>query len=126
MAEGREAEANEAVEEAERLFRAQRNRVQSAHAALLRAHALERVGNRSGAVSLARTAAGTFARAGMHGWAAEARWIPALDALDAGRTALLRAVLRAAQIEERGWLCCRAEQALGRHAHLVQPAQRRL
>ena len=109
---GRSQEARNALDSAEALFRAQRNAPMLAQIQLLRAA--------SGVTDEARAAAGRaariFARAGLKGWAAEARLIAATSAAASrSKTRTLREISRVAEERGRGWLQCRAERALGRH-----------
>lgn len=113
---GRLADAGSSLDDAERVFRRQRNGVQCAHVNLVRASLLCAMGRSDEAMPPARAAAAAFARAGLRGWAAEARFLLAEAELE--RVATVRAMLavaRAARQNGRGWLECRAEAALGRH-----------
>lgn len=117
-------EALDALAEADALFRTQKNRLQRAHVALIRAQLLFQMGRIEEARAEAVAAGRGFRRDRLPGWAAEARYIPAridleserLAGQEAGSRAIRRmgAVARAARLYARGWLECRAEEALAR------------
>ncbi len=109
--------ASESLDHADALFRDQNNTVRRAFVDLLRATLLTRKGATAEAMIVARRAARVFSRRKLAGWAAEARLVLALGLPDLDSLPGLRTVARTARRLNRGWLECRAEQAMGR-AHL--------
>jgi tetratricopeptide (TPR) repeat protein len=103
------------LDHAETVFRKLRNRSQEAHVHLIRAGWLQASGRSEEARPLAVQAARAFTRRRLFGWAAEARLLVAAidDAQGRDATRRLRSVSRTARQTKRGWLECRAEQALG-------------
>ena len=101
---------------AEAIFRRQNIAPQRAHLRLLRAAEAQRQGQGAEAERLAETAARLFARSGLRGWAAEAAFVACEVALISGAkpTRRLHRIRRIAQESGRGWLGCRAHNALGR------------
>lgn len=106
------------LDHAETVFRKLRNLSQEAHVRLIRAGWLHASDRKEEARPLAVQAALAFARRRLFGWAAEARLLVAAIDEAQGRDATrrLRSVSRTARQTKRGWLECRAEQALGRAA----------
>jgi tetratricopeptide (TPR) repeat protein len=110
-------EALAGLERADALFKAQRNVLQRAHVRLMRAYLLRAQDESAGACQQARSAERAFRRNGLGGWAAEARFLVAETALEAGQNAVrtMQSVIRAARRHTRGWLECQAARALGRY-----------
>ena len=117
LAAGQTADALAGLERAASLFRRQRNTMQSARVRLQRAHLLRREGQTDLARTEARRAQAALRRGGLRGWAAEAGLLLAEMNADLDRDVVrsLRHICRAAKETARGWLECRAEQALARH-----------
>ena len=116
--EGRIGEARTALDTAEAHFAAIGNAVLRAHVRLCRADLMLHAGEASAARAEANRAGRVFARAGLAGWAAEARLIaagtctgPKADSDSAAVT--LRRIAKTARETRRGWLECRSESALG-------------
>lgn len=111
----RVTEGLKSLEQAEVIFRHLRNPVQQAHVHLIRAGWLYAAGQTEKARALAVQCVPSFTRRRLFGWAAEARFLVAkIDiAQDTDGIRRMQAVTRAAQQTRRGWLECRAEQALG-------------
>ena len=118
LALGQRQEAETSLLRADRIFRRQKNALQVAHVHLIRAYLRRAEGEEDAARRHAGSAARTFARNRLMGLAAEARFLLAEMALIHGQggTRAMRNVVRAAQETARGWLECRGEHALGRHA----------
>jgi CHAT domain-containing protein len=116
-AQGQTDEALEGLRGADAHFAAQGNRPQRAYAGLLRASILASTDQAEAAREEAGPAAAVFSRAGLHGWAAEARFIPAELDLRLGKDGAdrMRRIAAVARRTLRGWLECRAEAALGRY-----------
>ncbi len=114
-AQDRTEEAFTALDRAGSIFRAQKNGLQRAYVRLRRAALFHAAGRNAETVTEAGAAARTLANGGLHGWAAEARFLAADIALRAGPEGVgpMRGVSRAARRHARFWLLCRAERALG-------------
>ncbi len=126
---GRTAEADASLLEAEAIFQAQNNRLQTASVHLARAGLLQAEGNTAERLEAARQAERGFARRHA-GYAAEARFLRveaerelarqtetateiALNEANESNLRVLRQIGRTARRTGRRWLACRVERALG-------------
>ena len=110
-------EAHKALDAAEILFQAQRNRMRQAHLRLARAELFRAKGEMENAKAEAAKAAQGFARC-HSGYAAEARFLMAEADLetnpnDEKAARALMALRKAAAQSGRRWLACRIERVLG-------------
>ena len=114
---GRTPEAKAALERAEQVFRSQKNHVQHAHVLLMQASLLRSEGNPEAAQEKLAFAERVFRLNRLTRWVAEARFLQAEMALEAGEdtTRRIQAISRTARKYADGWLECRAQQALGRY-----------
>jgi tetratricopeptide (TPR) repeat protein len=126
MISDRVDDAFAALQHADRIFRAEKNALQRAHVRLIRANMLQAIGCSAEARTEARRAARVLARSGLHGKAAEARFLLAEIDLTEGEDATrrMRRVSRSARGHARTWLVGRAENALGRYYGRRGDAQR--
>lgn len=106
-----------ALSRAEGIFAHQKNRLQLAHAGLIRAHVLRAAGEDERAARQASEAARALSEAGLHGWAAEAAFVAHDVALGQGRDATkgMEEVARVAHEHLRSSLESRAHHSLGRY-----------
>ena len=114
LSTGQTADAQAALERAAALFLTQGNVTQRARVRLQQAHLLRQDGQTDAARAEALKAQKALRRNGLRGWAAEASFLLAeLDA-ERGRNAArsLQHIRKTAKETARGWLECRAEQAL--------------